>query len=289
MGAMWLAVKTFFYKFFIVFMAVISFGIVPRGTKDPVDSQSVRVMSFNIRYAEFAQRIGMVPRLIAEYQPDSVGVQECTYDWYLTMETLLPDYTFVGIGRDTGDISEDCGEMSAVLFRKDKYNLVDSGSFWLSETPDEISFGWDAVCRRICTWVILENKETGEKYAHINAHFDHEGDIAREKSAKMISDKAMNYDIPAVVTGDFNFSKGSEFYNILIDSGLRDTQDAAADTMSGRTYNGYENRDENGLPIDFILVNSKIASVGKYRIVRDKYWNSFVSDHYPIYADIVIG
>lgn len=285
MAMLFLKIKAFLFSVLIVFVSVFTTGIHLEGTKDPVAADTVRIMSFNIRYAEFFGRIGMVPEQIGEYMPDSVGLQECTYDWYVAFKTLLPQYTFVGVGRDTGDISEECGEMSAILFRSDKYKLVDSGTFWLSETPEEVSFGWDAACRRICTWAVLENLETGEQYAHINTHFDHAGDLARQKSIELVSQKALSFDIPAVLTGDFNFSKGSELYSSVASTGLKDTQDLAADTMIGRTYHDYEGG-EDGLPIDYIWVNEKVESVSKYRIIRDKKLGQYVSDHFPIYADM---
>lgn len=285
MAMLFLKIKAFLFSVLIVIVSVFTTGIHLEGIKDPVAADTVRIMSFNIRYAEFFGRIGMVPEQIGEYMPDSVGLQECTYDWYVAFKTLLPQYTFVGVGRDTGDISEECGEMSAILFRSDKYKLVDSGTFWLSETPEEVSFGWDAACRRICTWAVLENLETGEQYAHINTHFDHAGDLARQKSIELVSQKALSFDIPAVLTGDFNFSKGGELYSSVASTGLKDTQDLAADTMIGRTYHDYEGG-EDGLPIDYIWVNEKVESVIKYRIIRDKKLGQYVSDHFPIYADM---
>ncbi len=280
-------IKAFISSFLIIVLAFITAGSAERGIKDPVDANEVRIMSFNIRYSEFIKRIGAVPKQIGEYMPDSVGLQECTYDWYNTLQVLLPEYEIVALGRDTGDISKDCGEMSAILYRSDKYKLVDSGHFWISETPEKVSNGWDGACNRICTWVILENCETGKQYAHVNCHLDHEGNVARAEGAKLVSQKALSFDIPTVLTGDFNFSKGCDEYNSITALGLKDTQDIAVETMSGKTYHGY-NGGTSGKPIDYVFVNSKITSVSKYQIIRDKINFSYVSDHYPVYADMVI-
>ena len=249
------------------------------------DAETVRIISFNIRCGEYKKRKTIVPQLIAEYAPDSVGIQECTYEWYQNLIVNLPDYEFVGVGRDSGDLSEDCGEISAVLFRKDKYTLVDSGTFWVSETPDAVSYGWDAACRRICTWVILESIETGEQYAHVNTHLDHEGQQARVNGSKMVADHALTFDMPTVLTGDFNFKKDNDLYSGIVATGLRDTQDLAESTMNGKTYHAYKGG-EDGLPIDFIFVNDKIESVSVYKIIREKYNLKYTSDHYPIYADM---
>lgn len=257
-----------------------------KGTMDPLeDNETVRIMSFNIRFGEYSKRKEIVPGVIDAYLPDSAGLQECTYQWYNNIIESLPDYGFVGVGRDTGNLESDCGEISAILYRTDKYNLIDSGTFWISETPDEVSRGWDAACNRVCTWAILENKETGEQYAHVNTHLDHVDDVARENGAKMVSEFALKFDMPTVVTGDFNFKKGCDWYNIVVNAGLTDTQDIADDTMYGRTYHAYSGA-EDGDPIDFIFTNDKVEKVYTYKIIREKYGNRHISDHYPIYADM---
>lgn len=285
--------KDFFLSignFFIIVMTFISafvFCNTPeRATKDVItEDDTVRIMSFNIRYNEYEDRFRIVPQLIGEYMPDSVGLQECTHDWYLTMQGFLKEYGIVGVGRDTGDTGIYSGEMAAILYRKDKYKVVDSGTFWISEAPDEISYGWDANTRRICTWAILENKETGEQYAHVNTHLDHESDLARQNGAEMVSEFALSFDMPTVLTGDFNFRKYTDPYYTIVDSGLKNSQDIAETTDSGKTYHGYDGGTD-GLPIDFIYVNEEITSVSTYKIARDMYGEKYSSDHYPIYADM---
>jgi len=254
--------------------------------KDEItDADTLRIMSFNIRYGEYNKRKNIVPLLIKEYAPDSLGIQECTHQWFENLTETLPEYEFIGVGRDTGDTSSLCGEMSAILFNKEKFTLVDSGTFWLSETPDEVSQGWDGACRRICTWVVLESKVTGEQFAHVNTHLDHKGPEARVNGSQMVKEFALEFDMPTVVTGDFNLDKGTDLYNGIIDGGLWDAQDKTEDTMTGKTYHDYEGGEE-GLPIDFIFVNEKVSEVVKYRIVRDTYKGKHSSDHYPIYADM---
>ncbi len=267
-------------------IAFFGLALPEKGSHAPAEDVT-RIMSFNIRCNEYESRKNAVPALIEAYMPDSAGLQECTYQWYMRLTEDLEDYAFVGVGRDTGDLTEDCGEISAVIYRKDKFNLIDSGTFWLSETPDEVSRGWDGACNRICTWVVLENKETGEKYAHVNTHLDHMGTLARQNGLELIRNKALSYDIPTVVTGDFNFNKGTDLYNALVAEGLNDTQDMAPDTMTGKTYHGYMGG-ALGKPIDFILVNEKISDVHVYKIIRERMDGTFTSDHYPIYSDMVM-
>ena len=267
-------------------IALLGLANLEMGKVSEPEKDTVRIMSFNIRCGEFPDRGEIVPQLIADYHPDSVGLQECTYDWYNYLRLFLEDeYEFVGVGRDTGDRSSKCGEMSLILFRKDKYNLVDSETFWLSETPEEVSRGWDAACNRICTWVGLQNKETGRYYVHMNTHLDHVGNEARKNSIDLIKDKMALFTVPTVVTGDFNFPKGCDLYNQLLEGGIKDTQDLAADTMYGKTYHGY-NGGEEGDPIDFILVDGGVSEVKSYKIIRDMYDGKYISDHYPIYSDM---
>lgn len=258
-------------------------GLPELGAKGPVDTEIVRIMSFNVRDGEF-DREEIVPQVVADYMPDSVGFQECEGTWYLTLKTYLPDYTIVGVGRLTG--IKCIGESTAIMFRNDKYKLIDSGTFWLSETPDKVSVGWDAKYHRTCTWVVLENKETGEQYAHINTHLDNAGAQARTKGLDLILEKAASFDMPVVVTGDFNFGKGTALYRQLNSKTVKDSSALAETADSGQTAHGYNGGIE-GNPIDFICVNDKVESVKSYNIIRDKYNGRYVSDHYPIYSDIV--
>ncbi len=270
---------------FSLILPFLGIGRCEIGAKAPESEEIIRVMSFNVRCGEF-DREEIVPQLIADYYPDSVGVQEFESLWFSHVKAYLPQYGIVGVGRLTGIQGTISGEMSAILYRKDKYKVVDSDTFWLSETPDKISKGWDADKNRICTWAILENLETGEQYAHVNTHLDNKGELARINGLKLVLEKAKSFDMPVVITGDFNFSKGTELYSGFAENGFSDTQDMAEDTMYGKTYHGY-NGGEDGLPIDFIMVNNKISDVRTYKILRDKVDDQFVSDHYPIYSDMV--
>ncbi len=280
-------VKNYISFFIALIMAFMGFGLPNPEVKQNPQEGCTRIMTFNIRYDEFFERRNYVPTLIREYLPDSIGIQECTYNWYVDLIAMLPEYGFVGVGREGGDRSIDCGEMSAVLYRKDKYTLVDSGTFWLSDTPNKISKGWDAYCNRICTWAVLEDNSTGKRYAHVNTHFDHKGVVAVEEGAKLVKEKALTFNIPTVVTGDFNLSEGSTVYNQFFDSDIKDSKYLAPDSDSGFTFHGYhpETRTTKK-PIDYIGVNNLVKSVKTYKIIRDKYENNFVSDHYPIMSDM---
>lgn len=266
---------------FALILPFCGIGLPELGAKGPTDSEIVRIMSFNVRDGEF-DREEIVPQVVADYMPDSVGFQECEGTWYLTLKTYLPDYKIVGVGRWTG--IRQLGESTAIMFRKDKYKLVDWGTFWLSETPCIPSVGWDANYARTCTWVILENKETGEQYAHFNTHLDNGGAEARQKGLELILSRIEELDMPIVLTGDFNFTKGTALYRQLT-TNLKDVSSVAETADSGGTAHGYAGG-IGSAPIDFICINNKIDTVKTYKIIRDKYNDRYVSDHYPIYSDI---
>lgn len=269
---------------FALFLPWAGIGLPEPGAVSRPAEETVRIMSFNVRDGEF-DREEIVPQVVADYMPDSVGFQECEGTWYLTLKTYLPDYTIVGVGRWTGFPL--IGESTAIMYRNDKYKLVDYGTFWLSETPFMVSKGWDANYPRTCTWVVLENLETGSQYAHVNTHLDNGGAVAREKGLQLVLEKAESFDMPVVVTGDFNFAKNSEIYNTQISGGsFRDTGVIANAADTGSTAHGYGGGTA-GNPIDFILVNDSVSQVLTYKVMREKYNDRYPSDHYPIYSDMI--
>lgn len=267
---------------FSLLFPFLGIGLPELGVKAPAE-ETVRIMSFNVRDGEF-DREEIVPQVIADYLPDSVGLQECEGTWFLTLKAYLPDYEIIGVGRLFG--TPYVGESTAIMYRKDKYRLVDWDTFWLSDTPGFASIGWDAKYHRTCTWAVLENRETGERYAHVNTHLDNQGSEARDKGLDLVLEKAASFDMPVVVTGDFNFPKGSNLYKKLVADKLSDVSTIAETADSGCTSHGYSGGTE-GNPIDFILVNEKITDVRSYNIMREKYNDRYVSDHYPIYADMI--
>lgn len=249
------------------------------------DSETVRVMSFNVCGWNYKNVKHLAAKTILTYNPDVVGLQECSYDCYKGLTKDLPGYTFVGVGRENGKLDKNSGESCGILYKTEKFTLVDSGTFWLSETPDTPSKGWDADYIRICTWVILKNNETGEEFAHVNTHLenidDGTGVEALEKGAQMVIDKALSLDMPVVVTGDMNFEKGTAYYNTFVNASFRDSQDVAANTMDGPTYHGDPTEH-----IDYVFVNDRITEVITYKLVEDQFDGQYPSDHYPIYVDL---
>jgi endonuclease/exonuclease/phosphatase family metal-dependent hydrolase len=254
-------------------------------------ADAVRIMSFNVRCTNVGarsmrDRVPDVVTTILNGMPDSLGVQEATPEWIDTLnEELGKSYAYVGEGRD----GEHDGEYSAIFYLKDKYNVVDSGTFWLSETPDKVSFGWDAVCRRICTWAILENKENGERYIHMNSHFDHVGEEARSQSIKMIVEKAKEYkDIPAVFTADMNVPEGSKNYKEIAENSIfKDTKYTAKNANVYVTYHDRYPEKDDARVIDYCFANEGFEAIN-YGVVTESPSKYYVSDHFPLYADLVI-
>ena len=252
------------------------------------NKETVRVMSFNIRCTNvgndsWEDRIGIVTETIVKSGADSVGVQEATPEWMETLDKELSSYSWVGVGRDDG---KNEGEFSSIFYLKDKYNLIDSGTFWLSETPEEVSRGWDAGCNRVCTWAVLENKETKEQYVHINSHFDHVGIKAREESVKLILAHAEKYkDLPVVFTADMNVVEGSENYVQMTSGCLKDTKYLTDDSMNYLTYHDTKPSKHKDDVIDYVMINDNFKALS-YKVVTAGIDNRYVSDHFPVYADL---
>lgn len=260
---------------------------LPARDLHPKEDSVVRVMTFNLLCKgtgdkSMMSRKDAAAQTIAEYLPDSFGVQEATPAWIRWLSILLPEYGYVGVGRDDG---ENKGEFSAVFYLKDKYRVSDSGTFWISPTPDVPSRGYDAMFKRVCTWAVLEDRQTGLKYAHINAHFDHIGFFARAKGIEMVQAKAAEFDFPVAVTGDFNFNEGGHFYRKLTSGILLDTKHHAPSTMSGGTFHNFNFPAKEHRVIDYVLVNDGFTPL-VYRIVTEGIDGKPVSDHYPVYADL---
>lgn len=248
----------------------------------------IKIISFNVLcYGPdnmfWKDRKGMVTDILRKNMPDSFGLQESHYEWMQAVCEALPEYDYVGVGRDDG---ANGGEFSPVFYLKDKYDVVDSGTFWLSETPDTPSFGWDAVCRRVCSWAKLKDKKSGSVYVHINTHLDHRGALARTNGLQMILDHAEKFEEPVVCTGDFNFKEGCELYKQMTSGCLADSKYTAEDTMSNVTFNAFYPlimKDEAPMIIDYVNF-TKGVKVKKYEVITEKPDGKFPSDHYPVMA-----
>ena len=259
----------------------------------PKSEGITRIMSFNVRCNDVNgvsadYRTALIPQQILAAQPDSVGLQECTPTFMKALKRMLPEYGWVGLERDEGKRADRSGESCPIFYLRTKYILLDHGDFWLSDTPDEPSFGPGAACRRICTWAKLKNIRTGEVFVHVNSHFDHISEAAREAGARIVTAYINDHfaDVPVVFTADMNTQDQSEAYAVMTESFVN-TRFAAADAESFGTFHACSPETHANAYIDYVLCSQTIG-VSAYRTVTAGINGRFVSDHFPIYADVTI-
>lgn len=264
-----------------------------------IRARKFRVMTFNIRLENSGDGVNAWENrkaddaaFIKRVAPDVFGLQEATPSQmaYLTKE--LTDYGFVGVGRDDGTTGPKAGEYSPVFYRKDRYKVLSSGNFWLSETPEKPSLGWDAACRRICSWALLQDVKTGNSFVYANTHLDHVGTEARANGAMLIKERLgrIANDSPMLITGDFNVNDRSQSYATMRDRFfvLNDAYKVAKKrTGLKATFQGFGTiPDEKGEKIDFIFISPslKVKSSHIYNAVLGE--GRYLSDHNPHWADL---
>lgn len=267
-------------------------NINPNPIVEATMAQDIKAMSFNVKingdgYQSNDNRLPRVVEMIERHAADSVGVQEADKWWTDNLEKALPQYARVGTYRDDG-IS--LGESCSIFYLKDKFELVESGDFWLSETPDTPSKGWDGGCFRVVTYAILKDKSTGFVYAHFNTHFDNVGAKAKHESVPLLASRIARIapDIPVVLTGDFNTREGSEIYENLLSCGLRNTKFLAEKYDDCATYHDYNPFVLNTKPIDYIFVNGYCSAVKSSIVDSDTVNLVYPSDHFPIIVEMTL-
>ncbi len=287
--AAFFAIVTFFLSFFYTPTPVTP--VNPETLPEATLEQTVTVMTYNIYMGGTGEkapenRAPLIKQNVEKYNPDSFGMQEVTEEWYERLKGMFPDYGYIGVGRDK-DLG---GEASPIFYKKDKYELVDGGTFWLSKTPEKPSKGWDAMFNRVCTYAVLKDKETGFTYAHFNAHFDHLGVIARQESVAVVTKKIAEIapDMPVVFTGDLNENMESDMYSSVIASGFRDSRVLSGSEDCDGTFHGYSDLTTKELPIDFIFVNDYAKSVESYTVDREKLNGIYPSDHHAVASTLVL-
>lgn len=256
-------------------------------------AQKITVGTFNIRYANprdtgnlWVNRAPIVANLIRFHQFDVLGVQEGLINQINDISTALPEYARYGKGRDDG---KEAGEHSAIYYRKDRFKLLKSGDFWLSETPDKPSMGWDGTCcHRICSWVQLQDVKSKKQFYVFNVHFDHQAVVARREAAKLILKKVSEIagNAPTLLTGDFNGGRDSEWYQTIANSNvLFDTHGKVAHPYANNSsMNGFRVSRGTGV-IDHIFA-TKAFTTTRWGILTDTYYGKYPSDHFPVLADV---
>lgn len=274
-----------------------------RFTEETDTGGRLRVMSYNIRYNNPADGINAWPHrkdsvavLIGDrYRVDLAGLQEALKDQIDDLQARLPGYAWTGKGRDDG---RDAGEFSPIFYRRDRFELLEEDTFWLSATPQVPgSKGWDAAITRIVTWARFRVRDTGRTFYLFNTHFDHRGSEARTQSARLILKKTQEIagDEDVILTGDLNVPETSQAYAILsggetVDGVKIRLWDARYRSRTGHEgptasfndwvdYRGPETR------IDYIFVSRRLA-VHSHRILEDRFDGRFPSDHLPVLAEV---
>jgi len=259
-------------------------------------AQELTIGTYNIRYDNpkdtgnlWVNRAPVVATLIRFHDFDIFGTQEGYKNQLDYIVNALPQYNYSGVGRNDG---KDKGEHSAIFYKKDDFNLLNKGDFWLSQTPDTPSLGWDATCcNRICSWVYLQHKKSGKKFYFFNAHYDHQGIQARKESSKLVLQKINEIagNSPIVFTGDLNGSHKSDWYQAIATSGkLRDTySEVKYPYANNASHNGFGSTKDSSDIIDHIFI-TKHFTVSKWGVLTDTYHGKFPSDHFPVLVEVNI-
>ena len=257
--------------------------------KENEGTEGLKVMSYNIRLGSandgtnsWSLRYTATGDMLEDQAPDVFGVQEAL-DYQVRYINEMCGYEYVGVGRENGKKE---GEHMAIFWNKKSVSMLKWGTFWLSETPQKPSKGWDAACFRTATWALMKDKKTGNKFYFVNTHLDHEGKEAQKNGLKLIVDRIGEINpegYPMVLTGDFNM-KPDDPNLAELDSKMQSTRKIAAVTDNHDTYNGWGRG--SGI-IDYIYV-SGFSSCPEYQTVVKRYRDrKFVSDHYPVSARLI--
>lgn len=273
-------------------------------------SATFNVATYNLRNANdhdrangngWEQRLPNIAKLVQFHEFDIFGTQEAFKSQIDDMLKLLPNYAYIGVAREDG---KENGEHSAIFYRKDLFDLLDHGDFWLSEHPEKPGLGWDAACVRICTWGKFRHKATGKKFLFFNLHMDHVGTTARIESAKLIKKQMKKFGskLPTFLTGDFNVDQTESSYRTIISDGKLLDSYSVSDMVyaPNGTFNDYATDDYTESRIDHIFVTPNVH-VNRYGILTDTYRSQEIapdgtrtvkartpSDHFPVEVEVTI-
>ena len=252
-----------------------------------------KIISYNVRFSSAPETDGdnrwelrrdASIKMVAAQKPLAMGLQEACPDQIDFLDQNLTGYKHIGVGRDDGNRA---GEMMAIYYDTTRLTLLNSGTFWLSDTPDKVSIGWDAACNRTCTWGHFKVNDTGFEFLYFNTHLDHVGSQARRNSIKLIVAKMAELNpnnVPVFLSGDFNSTADDTIFEPLKAS-LKDAREVSAISDKNITYNGFgkviDNPDtRKEWVIDHIFFSG--VNPVAFRVVMCNFGVPFISDHYPI-------
>jgi len=274
----------------LLFCWILGFGIVG----SCFAQSEVKLMSYNIRYdittsnaSPWTERHRAIASQIKRFDVDIVGMQEVLDHQREQLLTDLPGFVSIGVGRDDG---QKAGEYSPIFYKEERFQLLTSGTFWLSPTPDVPSKGWDAALNRICTYAQFFDLESKESFWVFNTHFDHVGEVARMKSSELILQKVQevtNGTRQAVILcGDLNLNDNHPTITFL-QSQMKDALLVSQQVKSNMnsTFNNFDLENEASKRIDYIFTNKKLA-VLTFETIVERFGVSYPSDHFPIFVSL---
>jgi len=252
-------------------------------------------MSFNIRMDNPSDSLNSWPHrkdvaaeIVRLHNIDLLGTQEVLAHQLKDLKQRLPEYTSIGVGREDG---KEAGEYSAIFYKTERFEALQSGTFWLSETPEIAgSKGWDGACERVASWAVLKENTTGKKLFFINTHLDHVGKTARQEGVTLLMERAKEYGkgMPILITGDFNANPESSVIAHVLESGeFNDSYELATDKsgLTGTFHNYGRIPVERRNRIDYIFVTDPIQVI-YYEALPEQLNGIYISDHAPITAKV---
>lgn len=259
-----------------------------------IHAQSLKVMTYNIRLDiavdgenDWSHRKDFFTSQIQFYEPDVFGIQEATPNQVIDISNALSQYNHIGIGRE--GIGK--GESSNIYYKKERFSVTKETTFWLSETPNEISKGWDAACNRVCTFALFKDLKSNKSFWVFNTHLDHIGEVAKTKGIELILSKIEVVNIqklPVIFMGDFN-SEPNENRILELRKIMNDSRELSVEKPFGPfgTFNNFEYNEPSTKQIDYIFLskNSRFI-VNKYAVLTDSKNLRFPSDHFPVFVEM---
>jgi endonuclease/exonuclease/phosphatase family metal-dependent hydrolase len=259
-----------------------------------INAQNLKIMTYNIRLDiaidgenDWSHRKDFFTSQIQFYEPDIFGIQEATPNQVIDISNALSQYNHIGIGRE----GVGKGESSNIYYKKERFSVSNETTFWLSETPNEISKGWDAACNRVCTFALFKDLKSNKSFWIFNTHLDHIGEVAKTKGIELILSKteAVNIQkLPALFMGDFN-SEPNENRILELKKIMNDSRELSVEKPFGPfgTFNNFEYNEPATKQIDYIFLSkNSFFIVNKYAVLTDSKNLRFPSDHFPVFVEM---
>ncbi|MBQ0102317.1 MAG: endonuclease/exonuclease/phosphatase family protein [Firmicutes bacterium] len=238
----------------------------------------LKVMSYNVLTGAKGERLEQIVKVIRDYDPDVIGFQEVQPMTLIGFQKLLcNDYDYLILARDNESF-----ESTPLFYKKDKFNLIDGGSKWISDTPDKMSKYAVSAYTRVYTYAVLEDKETGVRFTHLNTHIDYIDEANTIQVYRLLELTEPLRNMPIFYTADWNMYRESDGYRVMQANGMLDVALHTIDSHYGPTFPSSE------AYIDFIFASVNGIKPTKYRVINDHEFSATSSDHYPIYAELEI-